>query len=295
MDKITYYNRYTQEIEEELVYGRKFLEWTYHSPFAKIPLHLMVKKPFFSKFYGWRMNQPKTAATIPDFIKHYKLKVSDFLDSPSEYKNFNEFFYRRLKTETRPIATSKVVFPADGRHLGFPDISQIKNFFVKGQSFNLKAFLDDDTLYRKFATGSMVLSRLCPTDYHRYHFPVSGLVKDTRLINGPLFSVSPIALKKQLSYLWQNKRAITIIETETLGSVAVVEIGATCVGSIHQTYNPHSSITKGDEKGYFSFGGSSVMTIFEADKIQLSQDLLENSAKQVELYALMGDTLANSL
>ena len=136
-----------------------------------------------------------------------------------------------------------------------------------------------------------MLSRLCPLDYHRFHFPVSGTPRQTRLINGPLFSVSPIALGQNLSYLWQNKRTITEIQTETLGTVLMLEIGATCVGSIHQTYQPDTAIEKGAEKGYFAFGGSSTITLFEPGKVQLAADLLGNSAQQIETYARMGDNM----
>jgi phosphatidylserine decarboxylase len=128
-------------------------------------------------------------------------------------------------------------------------------------------------------------------DYHRFHFPVSGTPGPTRLINGPLFSVSPIALGRNLAYLWQNKRTITEIQTESLGTVLMMEIGATCVGTIEQTYQPDVAMLKGAEKGYFAFGGSSTITIFEPGKVELAEDLLRNSAQQIETYALMGDKM----
>jgi len=294
LDPIEFYNRYTGELETEKVYGEGFLNWTYNNPIGKIPLHLFVKKPFFSKWYGRRMDKISSANKIPAFLQDYDMNVDEFLDPVDSYKTFNEFFYRKLKSEARPISESDIIFPADGRHLGFEKASEIRSFFVKGQKFDLKNFLDDDTLFKKFQHGSLVLSRLCPVDYHRFHFPVSGNPQKCRLINGPLFSVSPLALRKNLSYLWQNKRAITQIDTEDFGSVLAVEIGATCVGSIHQTYLADKPINKGDEKGYFSFGGSSTITIFEPGRVKLSKDLLENTAIQRELYAYMGDTLGNT-
>ena len=115
------------------------------------------------------------------------------------------------------------------------------------------------------------------------------------MINGPLFSVSPIALRQNLNYLWQNKRTCTVIENSDLGKVLVLEIGATCVGSIHQTYQPSKTVNKGDEKGYFAFGGSSTITLFQSGKVRLSHDLLNHSANCQELYARVGDSMGTVL
>ena len=290
--EIQFYNRYTKKMETEQVYGEGFLKWAYGNPLGKIALHSFVKRPFFSKWYGRRMNQASSQSKVLPFIDDYNMVEADFADTPDSYATFNDFFYRKLRPEARPIADSPIVFPADGRHLGFPNIDQIDGFFVKGQSFDLDALIADKELSKKFRGGTLVLSRLCPVDYHRYHFPVSGTPSATKLINGPLFSVSPIALARNLSYLWENKRTITRIETENIGTVLMMEIGATCVGSILQTYEANKETKIGQEKGYFAFGGSSTITIFEPNKVTLAQDLLENSSKQIETYALMGDSMA---
>lgn len=289
--EITFFNRYSGKLETEKVYGEAFLKWTYASPLGKLALHSFVKRPAFSKWYGRRMNHPSTAAKVRPFIQDYDMDTAEFADAPDSYKTFNEFFYRKLKPEARPIADTPAVFPADGRHLGFQNADDISGVFVKGQQWDIAALLDDPALTERYRKGSLVLSRLCPVDYHRFHFPVSGQAGPTRLINGPLFSVSPIALARNLSYIWQNKRTITQIETEDMGTVLMLEIGATCVGSILQTYQPNTHITKGDEKGYFAFGGSSTITIFEPGVIKLSEDLLTNSAEQRETYARMGDSM----
>lgn len=290
---IQFYNRYTDSMETEQVYGEGFLKWAYGNPLGKIALHSFVKRPFFSKWYGKRMDKAESQSKVLPFIEDYSMDAKEFADSPDSYATFNEFFYRKLKPEARPIAEAPIVFPADGRHLGFPNIDEIEGFFIKGQQFNLDALLDDAALSEKFRGGTLVLSRLCPVDYHRYHFPVSGTASLTKLINGPLFSVSPIALGRNLSYLWQNKRTITRIETENMGTVLMMEIGATCVGSIFQTYEPNKAVEKGEDKGYFAFGGSSTITIFEPNRITLADDLLKNSAQQIETYARMGDELGN--
>lgn len=292
METIRYFNRHTQKPETEQVYGESFLRWTYGNPLGKLALHALVKRHGFSKWYGRRMSKPDSASRILPFIEKYAMNPDDFLDPPSSYESFNEFFYRKLKPEARPIAASPVVFPADGRHLGFSDISKIDSFFVKGQTFDLPALLGDSALAATYANGSLVLSRLCPVDYHRFHFPVAGIPSETHTIPGPLFSVSPIALAKKLSYLWTNKRTLTRLHTEDFGTILLLEIGATCVGSIHQTYTPGQPVEKGAEKGYFAFGGSSTITIFEPGKVKLAEDLLECSSQQIELYARIGSRMA---
>lgn len=291
MKDIKFYNRYTAQIEKEQVYGEAFLQWAYGNPLGKLALHTLVKRPAFSRWYGNRMNQPDSKSRILPFIDDYELDPSEFADTPDSYNTFNEFFFRKLKPEARPIADSPLVFPADGRHLGFSNIDDIEGFFVKGQKFEIDTLLADPDISPRYRGGTLVLSRLCPVDYHRFHFPVSGTPGKTRLINGPLFSVSPIALGKNLAYLWQNKRTVTEIKTDTIGTVLMLEIGATCVGSIKQTYQSGSPIEKGDEKGYFAFGGSSTITVFEPGKVKLSADLLKNSAQQIETYARIGDEM----
>ena len=292
MSEIRYFNRHLDRLETEQVYGEGFLKFSYQNPLGALPLHLMVKRAAFSRWYGKRMDDAGTVAKIAPFIERYGLDPAEFAEPPTSYRNFNEFFYRKLKASARPIADASVVFPADGRHLGFQRASAIDGVFVKGQRFDLGQLLGDDSLAARYADGSLVLSRLCPVDYHRFHFPTAGTPGAAKLISGPLFSVSPIALRRKLSYLWENKRSITRLETPELGTVLLLEIGATCVGSILQTYQPGQAVKKGDEKGYFAFGGSSTITIFEPGAVKLAEDLVTWSSRQTELYARIGSAMS---
>lgn len=296
MEPIRYYHRHRDQLETEQVYGERSLRWAYGNPLGKLALHAFVKRPLFSRWFGHRMNRPASAAKIAPFIRDYGLDPAEFADPPESFRNFNEFFYRRLDPAARPIDPdpASLVFPADGRHLGFPRAGDIDSVFVKGQSFDLPRLLGDPALAARYAAGPLVLSRLCPVDYHRYHFPASGIASQSRLINGPLFSVSPISLRLRLACLWENKRVITTLQSPSAGTVLIIEIGATCVGSIHQTFEPGSEVSKGDEKGYFAFGGSSVITLFEPGRVQLADDLLEWSSQNTELYARMGTSLGRA-
>jgi phosphatidylserine decarboxylase len=177
VEPIRYFNRHSGVLETEQVYGESFLRWSYGNPLGAISLNTFVKRPFFSKWYGRRMSTPKSASRVMPFIARYGLNPQDFADAPESYRSFNEFFYRKLKSSARPIDPddSHVVFPADGRHLGFQKASQIEGVFVKGQKFDLPALLGDAALAKNYADGALVLSRLCPVDYHRFHFPAAGV------------------------------------------------------------------------------------------------------------------------
>lgn len=296
VEAIRYFNRHTGTMETEQVYGESFLRWTYGHPAGAMALWSFVKRPFFSAWYGRRMSTPESAARVMPFIRRYGLDPAEFAEKPGNYRSFNEFFYRKLKPSSRPIDAdeSSVVFPADGRHLGFERASAIEGVFVKGQKFDLPTLLGDADLAARYADGALILSRLCPVDYHRFHFPVAGIPGETRLIDGPLFSVSPIALRGKLAYLWTNKRTVTQLKTERFGTVLLLEIGATCVGTIAQTFSAGQSVEKGAEKGYFAFGGSSTITIFEPGAIRLEADLADHSSRQIELYAKVGTRMGRS-
>jgi phosphatidylserine decarboxylase len=292
-ESIQFFNRYTGRIETEVVYGDRFLRWTYGNPLGQLSLHALVKRAAFSRWYGQRMDAPGSRAKVAPFISTYKVDAAEFADAPDSYGTFNEFFYRKLKSGARPIDPDpdSAVFPADGRHFGFADVSKLEGIFVKGAVFDLGKLLGNDALKARFHNGSMVLSRLCPVDYHRFHFPVSGVAGAPVTINGPLYSVNPIALRQNIHIFTENKRAVTQIQSDRFGLVAMLEIGATCVGSFEYTFTPGEHLAKGAEKGFFKFGGSSTITLFEPGRIQLAEDLLNNSQRGVELYARMGDRM----
>lgn len=295
-EPIQYFNRYTGRVETEEVYGHSFLKWTYGNPLGRLSLHALVKRAAFSRWYGSRMDEPGSRSKIEPFISIYKVDATEFAHPPEEYKTFNEFFYRTLKPGARPIAPGDniAVFPADGRHLGFQNLSKVEGIFVKGAVFDLKTLMQSEALAKRYRHGAMVLSRLCPVDYHRFHFPVAGVPSRSVPIEGPLFSVNPIALRQNIHIFTQNKRAYTEIESPQFGKVLMFEVGATCVGSFEYTYLPGEPIAKGIEKGYFKFGGSSTITFFEPGRIELDADLIEKTKAGMELYARMGDRMGQT-
>ena len=142
----------------------------------------------------------------------------------------------------------------------------------------------------KYEDGSMIVIRLAPYDYHRFHFPVGGRVSPVVRIKGDYYSVNPIALHKMVDIFCRNKREYVVISNPVFGEVVMAEVGATMVGSIVRTYNGNV-VEKGQEKGYFKFGGSTVVLFFEEDKIKIDNDLLENTENNLETAVKMGERI----
>lgn len=290
IDGLQIYDRYTGSIRREKVYKEAYLRFVYNNPLGRLALHGFVKRAFFSNLYGRRMNSRASARLISAFIRDYEIDTTEFLESPESFTTFNEFFFRKLKPEVRPVVADPdaVCLPADGRHSAVEDISRTTLLFVKNCAHRLDEFLGSETLARRFVGGSALFSRLAPVDYHRFCFPVAGEVRPPRRIDGALYSVSPIALRKNAAIFVQNRRWVSEIVSDAWGTVAMVEVAATNVGSLEYT-SSFGRVEKGGEKGYFKFGGSSVVLLFEPGRIRLSADILEQTRLGREVYAHIGD------
>jgi len=289
---IKYVDRQTGEIETEKVAGEKWLVWLYNNPVGQLSLHSLVKRKFVSSYYGGMMDSPKSIDKIEPFVEEYDIDLS--IAQKQEFSSFNDFFVRKLKQEARIINrdSNVIVSPADGKILAYADISN-QDFIVKGYRFDLKEFLNNAALAEKYKNGSLVIVRVCPVDYHRFHFPVSGNVSPSIEIDGDYYSVNPIAVKKVIEVFCINKRAYVTISTREFGDVIMAEVGATMVGSIVQTYKENIAV-KGEEKGYFKFGGSSVVLLFEKGKIRIDDDLMKNTENNLETEVKMGERIAAS-
>lgn len=293
---IDFFNRSTGQIEREQVYGEKWLRWAYESGLGRATTAMLLRRKFFSWYYGYRMNRVYSGNKVLPFVVDYNLDADEFGKQAWEYKTFNEFFARTLKPSARPIAEGDdvAVLPADGRHLAFPNVDEAEGFYVKGSTFTLPELFGSAELAEPFEGGTMLISRLCPVDYHRFHFPVEGVPEEASLIKGWLYSVSPIALRRRVRYLVENKRMLTLIDSPRFGQVAMFEVGATCVGTIKQLFVDGRTNAKGEEKGLFKFGGSCVITVFQRGRINLAEDLVTHSREQREVYAKMGDVLGRA-
>jgi phosphatidylserine decarboxylase len=286
---IKYIERSTGEIKTEKVVGEFWLQWLYNNPVGELSLYAIVRRKFISDWYGKKMDSKESAEKIEDFVKQYNINLDE--TKKHEFNSFNDFFTRELKPNARKIDTNKqvIISPSDGKIMAYQNIEN-QDFIIKGYKFNIYDFLNDSSLAKKYKNGALVILRLCPTDYHRFHFPVDGIVEESKKIDGTLYSVSPIALREKTEIICRNKREYTRIKTIDFGDIILSEVGATMVGSIVNTYKT-KTVLKAQEKGYFKFGGSTIVIVFEKDKIKIDEDLLKNSLKVLETEVKMGERI----
>lgn len=300
MEPIYYIDRETGEKKEEKVYGFFFVHLLYGqyplSGFLGRFLQFIARLPLLSYLYGKIQRMKWTRKKIAPFVKQYQINLDEAQKNLSSFTSFNDFFIRSLKKEARPfdLDPNIAIAPADGRYLFVPNISKQDGFYVKGKKFSLKSFLKEDALVERYEKGLMILARLCPTDYHRFHFPCAGIPEKAKLINGTLHSVNLSSLKQNIDVFSENKRMLTLFNTEHFGEVLYAEIGAVCVGAIEQTYTPDQHVAKGEEKGFFAFGGSSLILLFEPNRLQIETDLLKYP-KYTEILCKFGQPLGRAL
>jgi phosphatidylserine decarboxylase len=287
-------DRKTEKVEEEKVYGESVLQLVYKETlFSKCLRTLISKLPLASSLFGLWQKSFLSKRQIQPFVQKFHVNLEE--SEKKEFKNFNDFFVRKLNKKARPINSSGVIAPADGRYLAFDRISLFQEIYVKGKKLSIQELLGGDAfLSRRYIGGSLLMVRLAPPDYHRFHFPVDGIVKKKRKIGGYLFSVNPVALKSNIEYLSQNKRVLVEVQSEKYGLVTFVAVGATNVGSIHFTYDSKKAHAKGDELGYFSFGASMVIALFEPGKVVFSEDITKNTKEGLETLCRMGEAIIKS-
>lgn len=290
---IQYYDRGSSVLKTEKVAAEKWLVWLYNNPVGQATLWILVKRKLVSSIYGNMMDSPLSTKKIQPFVEEFDIDMSSA--QKQKFNSFNDFFTRKLKNNARPIDTNSTitVSPADGKILAYEDISN-NDFIIKGYRFDILSFLNNDDLAKKYNDGSLVIIRLAPFDYHRFHFPISGKASPTTRIDGDYYSVNPLALRKIIEIFCLNKREFTIISNPLFGDVVMAEVGATMVGSILQTYTGNF-VKKGEEKGYFKFGGSSVVLLFEKDKIRIDNDLLINTLNGYETSIKEGERIGVSI
>ena len=282
---IKIYNLEKGEFEEEKVCAEGFMRFLYGCRAGNFLVWSLFKRVLFSRLCGLWADSRRSSKAVLKFIADNNINTDEMLYAPSNFKTFNEFFTRALAEGARPLADCDVSFPSDGRHLLVENVSESDTFYVKGRRFDLASFFGDAALAERFRGADMLISRLCPSDYHRFHYPISGEIAARKEISGSLFSVSPIALVPRLSVLWENKRILNMIESPTLGMCAFVEIGATNVGSIINFDKVGALAVRGAQAGMFNFGGSCVVTLIpKSANIKWNSTLREMSSQSVECY-----------
>ncbi|CAG8474667.1 12339_t:CDS:2 [Acaulospora morrowiae] len=292
--------------------------WETMPVYARIGMHLlffgkleervveasMVRELFASESrrQGKYFDSPHSTRNIPGFIKHYNINTEELLEPDiSKYETFNEFFYRKLKPGARVISEPDndcvIVSAADSRLNVYQNIDLATKYWIKGKNFTVAGLLNDEELAKEFNEGSIAIFRLAPQDYHRFHSPVTGVVGSSSFVNGTYFTVNPMAINEDLDVFTENVRSVMILHSSAPGSskIAFVSIGALLVGSVRYTSKEGDKVIKGDELGYFAYGGSTIICLWQKGRVKFDEDLTSNSSQCLETLVKVGMRIGVSI
>ncbi|KAF5025237.1 hypothetical protein F66182_2703 [Fusarium sp. NRRL 66182] len=249
---------------------------------------------------GKKFDDPASKDEIEKFIAFHGLDMSEVLLPLEEFNNFNEFFYRALKPGARPCSAPDnphiIVSPADCRSVVFNSISTATKIWVKGREFNMKRLLGDayPEDVSRFEGGALGIFRLAPQDYHRFHIPVDGVMGKPKTIEGEYYTVNPMAIRSALDVYGENVRVLVPIDSEAHGRVMVICVGAMMVGSTVITRKEGDIVHRADELGYFKFGGSTILLLFEPGRMVFDDDLVDNASGALETLVRVGMSVGHT-
>lgn len=229
-----------------------------YSQCSRLPVRKLLRSLSFKQ--GRKFDDPASAAEIQSFINFHQLDMSEVLLPVSEFKNFNEFFYRELKPGARPCSAPDrpeiITSPADCRSVVFNTLDEAQTIWVKGREFTVERLLGDayPQDVKRYKGGALGIFRLAPQDYHRFHIPVDGIMDEPKLIEGEYYTVNPMAIRSALDVYGENIRVIVPIDSAAHGRVMVVCVGAMMVGSTVITRKAGDKVSRAEELGYFKFG-----------------------------------------
>lgn len=280
-------------LEEKMpTFIRLGIRLLYRSPAQKIHVGKILANMSFKQ--GKKFDDPRSKRDIEPFIQFHRLEsqMQEVLEPIQNFKNFNEFFYRKLKPDARVLASPGddrvAVSVADCRMTCWQTITDATKFWIKGRQFSVGRLVGDNELAKKYEGGSLAIFRLAPQDYHRYHIPVKGVLSEPNFISGEYYTVNPMAIRSQLDVYGENKRVVSTIQSPEFGTVSYVAIGAMMVGSIVLTTKAGQAVERMDEHGYFAFGGSTIVVLFEPGAIVFDEDLVRSSKEQIEMLVKVG-------
>ncbi len=265
----------------------KILRFLYTTKIGAMILKF-ITRPWISKLAGKFLNTKISCMFIDSFIKSNHIDMTQY--KSRIYQSYNDFFTREIKPERRPVDKNKdiLISPGDGKVTAYK-ITDHSQFTVKNTVYTLESLLRSKTLADKFIGGYCVILRLTVDDYHRYCFVDNGRIISNVKINGVLHTVNPIANDVYHIYK-ENSREYTVIKSENFGNIVQMEVGALMVGKIVNTRTSGLAL-KGLEKGYFEFGGSTIILLLQKDMVNLDKDILDNSSENIEIVVKYGERI----
>ncbi len=278
-----YLRKENKIIEEK---DSKSLRFLYNTVIGRVVLKIIISKPI-SKGFGFLTNTKISKLFINNFVKKSSIDLSEYEDK--KYKSFNDFFIREIKEEKRPLKDNKNIFPAvaDSKLTVYKITKDLK-LNIKNSTYDIEELIKDKKTAKEYENGMCLVFRLCKDDYHHYIYPDNGQVTSNYHINGVLHTVQPIALKKYKVFT-ENDREITILNTENFKEIIYIEVGALNIGKIHN--NKKENFQKGEEKGYFSFGASTVILLLKEKTIEVDKDILKYSKEDIETRVLQKEQI----
>lgn len=268
----------------------EFLKKVYGSVFGR-GFMKFLSLPVFSKISRFFLNSRFSSAFVLRFAERNDIDIFDYENKM--YNSFNEFFIRRIKPGRRRIDSEDniIIAPSDGKVSAY-EITNSSTFVVKNSVYTVESLLRDSKLAKRYQGGTALIIRLTPDDYHRYCYCTDGVKSHDRRIHGSLSTVNPV-INKYIPVYKENSREYCMIRTKELGDVIQMEVGAMLVGRITNLH-PYSKrcVIKGEEKGYFEFGGSTIILLLEKGKAAAAEDLLVNTSEGFETKILQGETIA---
>jgi phosphatidylserine decarboxylase len=269
----------------------RFLSILYGALPGRIAVRLLVR-PAVSKIGGAFLGSPLSRFLIRPFVKKHRIDLS--LYEPAAYRSYNDFFTRNLKGGLRPFdrEPSHLVSPCDAKLTVCP-ISKDGRLFIKQTAYTAKSLLRDKKLACRYYGGQALIFRLTVDDYHHYFYPDDGTKSPDRAIPGILHTVNPAANDVYPIYK-ENTRQYCLLKTSRFGTILMMEVGALMVGKIRNHHPETCHVSRGMEKGYFEFGGSTVILLLEAGAAVLDSDILANSRDGAETVVRAGEKIGQS-
>ena len=269
----------------------KSLRFLYYNKFGGLILR-MISRRWVSKLAGRYLDSRLSKRKIKKYVKKHGIVMSEFLQE--DYKNFNEFFTRRIKPELRPIDPDPdaLISPCDAKVSAY-DISDDLVFNAKGFDYTVGTLLKNSELAEKYSGGLCLVFRLCVTDYHRYFFFDGGIAERNTFIKGRLHTVQPAALERRRVFT-ENCREYTLLKTDNFGDAVMVEVGAMMVGRIVNEVKS-GRFERGQEKGRFEFGGSTVILLLEKNRAELAGEFFENTRNDRETVVKCGEKIGRKI
>lgn len=290
-----FYDRRQGRLEQEIILGDRMLRLAYQSCWRGLLRWPLFGCSLCSRLLGCFADSRFSRGRIAPAVKQLGIDLSEVEMPAAGFKTFNEFFCRHLKAGSRPLDPDprRLLSPADSRALFWPELQDGQCIPAKGASFSVEELLGPPgaEFAPRFRTGALAVFRLCPADYHRYHFPADGRLLRSWRLRGKYHSVHPLALATRIQVFSENLRVVSMLDFGPGGLAAFIEVGAFGVASIQQTFSG-SEFQRGQEKGFFAFGGSTIILLLEPGRWRFDQDLLEHSAKGRECLIRMGESIA---